>query len=74
MESLEGVMKEGKVLTADYEVSREEDTLTVTLLAQCSEEIGRTVPMDTDQKVQPPKSPLTEAYQEEEKNTKEQSP
>ena len=43
-------------------------------MAQCSEEIGRTVPMDTDQKVQPPKSPLAEAIQEEEKNTKEQSP
>lgn len=74
MESLEGIMREGTVLTADYEVSREGDVLTVTLLAQCSEEIGRTVRMDTDQTVVPPKSPLAEAYREEEKNTKEQSP
>jgi hypothetical protein len=67
-------MKEGEVLSADYQTEREGDVLTVTLLARCSEEIGRTVPMDTDQRVQPPKSPLAEAYQEEEKNTKEQSP
>ena len=74
MESLEGGMEEGEVLSADYQTEREGDVLTVTLLARCSEEIGRTVPMDTDQRVQPPKSPLTEVYQEEEKNTKEQSP
>ena len=74
MESLEGIMEEGTVLTADYEVSREGDVLTVTLLAQCSEEIGRTRERDTDQKVTPPKSPLAESAQEEEKNTKEQSP
>ena len=74
MESLEGVMKEGEILSADYQTEREGDVLTVTLLAQCSEEIGRTVPMDTDQRVQPPKSPLAQAIQEEEKNTKEQSP
>ena len=74
MESLEGIMQEGKVLTADYETQREGDRLTVTLLAQCTEEIGRTRKRDTDQKVLPPKSPLAETVQEEEKNTKEQSP
>ena len=74
MESLVGIMKEGQVLTADYEVSREGNVITVTLRAQCSEEIGRTVKMDTDQTVLPPKSPLTDMVREEEKNTKEQSP
>ena len=74
MENLEGIMKEGEVITAEYETEREGDVLTVTLLAQCSEEIGRTVKMDTDQKVQPPKSPLEDMVREEEKNTKEQSP
>ena len=74
LENLEGVMEEGKVLAADYEVSREGEVLTVTLLAQCTEEIGRTVKRDTDQKVAPPKSPLAEGVQDKEKNTKEQSP
>ena len=74
MENLEGIMKEGEVLTAEYETERQGDTLTVTLLAQCSEEIGRTVQMDTDQMVRPPKSPLEDMVREEEKNTKEQSP
>ena len=74
MENLEGIMKEGEVLTAEYETERQGDVLTVTLLAQCSEEIGRTVKMDTDQMVRPPKSPLEDMVREEEKNTKEQSP
>ena len=74
MERLEGIMEEGKVLSADYETRQEGEVLTVTLLAQCTEEIGRTVKRDTDQKVDPPKSPLAQGVQEEEKYTKEQSP
>ena len=74
MESLEACLEEGKVLTADYTAEQEGDTLTVTLLAQCTEQIGRTRKWDTDQLVEPPKSPLAEDAREDEKNTKEQSP
>lgn len=43
MASLTGQMDQGKVLTADYEVSRQGEVLTVKLLAQCTEQIGKVV-------------------------------
>ena len=42
MEALEEQMEEGKVLQADYEVTRQGDLLQVKLVAQCTEQIGRT--------------------------------
>lgn len=74
MGSLEERMKEGTVLTADYETVQEGDILTVTLLAQCTEEIGRMEEMDTQEKVTSPKTSLSDGVREDEKNTKEQSP
>ena len=41
-ETLAARLDEGKVLRQDFRTSREDDTLTVTLLARCSEQIGRT--------------------------------
>lgn len=41
-ETLAARLDEGKVLRQDFQSRREGDTLTVTLLAQCSEQIGRT--------------------------------
>jgi similar to stage IV sporulation protein len=35
-------MDQGEILTEDYTVTRTGDTLTVTLMAQCTEQIGRT--------------------------------
>lgn len=74
MENLEELMEEGTVLTADYETAREGDTLTVKLLAQCTEEIGRMVEMDTQAQVTSPQTSLSGKVREDEKNTKEQSP
>jgi len=74
LERVESLLEEGTVLTAYYETARSGDILTVQLLAQCTEQIGRTEKMDTDRQVEPPKSPLAEDAGEEEKNTKEQSP
>lgn len=55
MEALEEQMEEGKVLQADYEVTRQGDLLQVKLVAQCTEQIGRMVEMDTQEKaVGPP--------------------
>lgn len=50
MEALEEQMEEGKVLQADYEVTRQGDLLQVKLVAQCTEQIGRMVEMDTQEK------------------------
>ena len=41
-ETLAARLDEGKILRQDFQSRREGDTLTVTLLAQCSEQIGRT--------------------------------
>lgn len=41
-ETLAAQLDEGKILRQDYLTRLEEDTLAVTLLAQCSEQIGRT--------------------------------
>jgi len=42
METLLARLDQGKVLRQDVQAVRERDTLTVTLLAQCTEQIGRT--------------------------------
>lgn len=54
---LEGAMDQGEVLTAEYETALEGSVLTVTLRAQCLEQIGRMVPMDTQEKVTAPEHP-----------------
>ena len=41
-EALSAMLEEGTVLQKDFRAAREGDTLTVTLLAQCIEQIGRT--------------------------------
>ena len=46
MEALEEQMEEGKVLQADYEVTRQGDLLQVKLVAQCTEQIGRPVVLE----------------------------
>lgn len=57
MEALEEQMEEGKVLQADYEVTRQGDLLQVKLVAQCTEQIGRMVEMDTQEKAVGPRHP-----------------
>lgn len=54
---LEGAMDQGEVLTAEYETVLEGSVLTVTLRARCLEQIGRMVPMDTQEKVTAPEHP-----------------
>ena len=44
--TLEAQLDQGTVLQTDYRVSREGDLLCVTLLAQCTEQIGRVVAME----------------------------
>lgn len=41
-EALSAMLEEGTVLQTDFRTARKGDTLTVTLLAQCTEQIGRT--------------------------------
>ena len=54
---LERAMDQGEVLTASYETALEGSVLTVTLRAQCLEQIGRMVPIDTQEKVTAPEHP-----------------
>ena len=51
LESLTGLMDQGEVLETEYTVSRQGEILQVTLLARCSEQIGRITEMDTQDKV-----------------------
>lgn len=46
LEALKEQMDQGTILQTDYEVSRQGDLLQVTLMAQCTEQIGRVVAMD----------------------------
>lgn len=48
-------MDEGEVLKTDYTARVEEDTLFVTLLAECTEQIGRTVNIDTQERASGPR-------------------
>ena len=73
-ESLLASLDQGKVLQKDFTVSREGDVLSVTLLAQCDEQIGRLREMDTTEKVVGPRHPDKGEYPQDETNTKEQSP
>lgn len=52
-------MDEGNILKVEYEASLEGDLLSVTLSAECTEQIGRTVAMDTTEKVTGPRHPTT---------------
>ena len=54
---LESAMDQGEVLTAEYETALEGSVLTVKLRAQCLEQIGRMVPIDTQEKVTAPEHP-----------------
>ena len=47
-ETLEASMDEGKILKDDYQVQRKGSVLTVTMLAECSEQIGRMKPRAPD--------------------------
>lgn len=47
LERVESVMDQGKILRTDWQCGVEGDILTVTLLAQCSEQIGRLEEVDT---------------------------
>lgn len=73
-ESLLASLDQGKVLQKDFTVSQEGDVLSVTLLAQCDEQIGRLREMDTTEKVVGPRHPDKGEYPQDETNTKEQSP
>ena len=66
-------MDQGKVLSADYEVTTQDQVLSVTLLAQCTEQIGRMVPMDTQEKAVGPRHP-EKGKTAEENTAKEQNP
>jgi similar to stage IV sporulation protein len=57
LSSLEERMDQGEVLRADYTVEEENGVLTVTLLAECTEQIGRTVSIDTEEKATGPDHP-----------------
>lgn len=46
LEALTEQLDQGEILQTDYDVTCEGDTLQVTLLAQCTEQIGRVVPME----------------------------
>lgn len=46
LEALTEQLDQGEILQTDYTVTCEGDTLQVTLLAQCDEQIGRVVPME----------------------------
>lgn len=46
LEALTEQLDQGEILQTDYDVTRQGDTLQVTLLAQCTEQIGRIVPME----------------------------
>lgn len=72
--SLEAAMDEGEILETDFSVRREGERLTVTLVAQCTEQIGRLRAMDTEERVQPPAHSAPGVYPKDETDTKEQSP
>lgn len=55
LETLEGSMDEGKVLKTDYTAQIQGDFLTVTLLAECTEQIGREVPLNIPERALGPK-------------------
>lgn len=78
LRDLEAILDQGKVLQTDYECQIEGEVLTVKLLAQCSEQIGRQVPMDTQERVQGPTHPPypldKESPDAKERQTTEDSP
>ncbi len=59
LRQLKQSMQEGEILKTDYETSLEGDLLSVTLSAECNEQIGRTVSMDTNERVTGPRHPTT---------------
>ena len=74
--TLEAQLDQGTVLQTDYRVSREGDLLCVTLLAQCTEQIGRVVAMeDVQDQIIGPQHPLkpteTDRNSQETKDTEE---
>lgn len=74
--SLEESMDEGQVWKTDYRSEVRDGILSVTLLAECTEQIGRLVERDTDQRVTGPHHPAkgTVAADEKAEETKEQGP
>lgn len=73
LETLEACMDQGEILQTDFSVEQKGDVLSVTLLAQCSEQIGRMEEMDTDERVPGPLHPEKGTFQDK-TNTKEHSP
>lgn len=72
--SLEQNLDQGTILKTDYEVTTDGSVLSVTLLAECTEQIGRMKEMDTPERVSGPHPPLPGTVgADEEKTTKEQS-
>lgn len=57
LRDLEETLDQGEVLETEYQCEIQGDVLTVKLLAQCSEQIGRQVPMDTQERVHGPTHP-----------------
>lgn len=57
LEALKDSMDQGTVLQTDYQTQRDGDVLTVTLLAQCTEQIGRTRELDTNEEATGPNVP-----------------
>lgn len=76
LQALTEQMDQGEVLQTDYQVSREGEVLQVTLLAHCTEQIGRVTKMDTEETVvgpQPPGAGTTQAEEQaqDQQDTKE---
>lgn len=55
--ALEAGMEEGEVQSTTFSTQQTADTLTVTLRAQCTEQIGRLTEMDTTERVTAPEHP-----------------
>ena len=72
--SLKEGMDEGEVLKTDYKAEIQDGILSVTLLAECTEQIGRVVERDTDERVTGPHHPEKGTVAADETETKEQGP
>lgn len=57
LEALEEQMDQGKILQTDFQVTQEGEELQVTLLAHCTEQIGRTVEIDPQKTAGTPRTP-----------------
>ena len=72
--ALKESLDEGRVLKTDYKTEIHNDTLSVTLLAECTEQIGRLVERDTEERVTGPHHPEKGTVAADEQETKEQGP